>query len=452
MKNKKVNSYDYSNMSKVIIDYILSFDKNSDEFDVLTDKQKNTLNTELPMELQDPEGIVKDVNSLLTKNDELYKVNYNQSSKWFAPLGWQKALTTMLSELGYRIDNALMPEENFKDYFRKSGKEGLKKYLESLFNTITEVDKFIIISKGIKSIKTYDTSNLNFDYLEVNSDIITNSNKSTWIVNVDDIPLIQIQSGAGGRANGHIARINLNELENFYKKQIVTNETWGISVEVAICKFWNVSIPPEYVGRFDNNMVLDAQSAISKNATKLNIPKMTSCKGAERKGQKKSPVDFMAGNKTVSVKTNYNGNYKVCPPEIGQPGLKEGLAFYNSLFDIKITEAEFKNNNLVFKQQFQKHINKIVEKQVEKLFSEDYILYMRKTSSKGIEMDFLDTSSKNYIFDKTKFSFTQTPENWNESVSISYDGVSLAEMQLHSKRWFKFRFTFKNLLAIINGM
>lgn len=52
---------------------------------------------------------------------------------------------------------------------------------------------------------------------------------------------------------------------------------------------------------------------------------------------------------------------------------------------------------------------------------------------------------------KNAFSFTRlTLEEWNESNTVKYGGITIGEFQVHQNRnCFKFRFNMQNLLEIL---
>ena len=58
-----------------------------------------------------------------------------------------------------------------------------------------------------------------------------------------------------------------------------------------------------------------------------------------------------------------------------------------------------------------------------------------------------DATSK---FKKDKFTFTKNLENWNESNTVKYYGITIGEFQVHNNRnCLKFRFDMKNLIELL---
>ena len=59
---------------------------------------------------------------------------------------------------------------------------------------------------------------------------------------------------------------------------------------------------------------------------------------------------------------------------------------------------------------------------------------------------------KSFKWDKGLITFTKpTVEDWKESNTVKYDGVTIGEFQVHSNRnCFKFRFDLEGLKYIVN--
>ena len=172
----------------------------------------------------------------------------------------------------------------------------------------------------------------------------------------------------------------------------------------------------------------------------------------ERGGLSKSSYDFILnGNKTLSLKTNMGK--KVCPPEVGQPNDKTCYYYFKAFVE------EDHINKINFKQMVYKHIDKLIPIYLSHMFDSDYLLRIYENNKKEtlltgqpygydiVKKEF----GKDFKWEKELFSFSQPDINtWNESNSVSYNGISLGEFQVHNNRnCFKFRFNFDNLLKII---
>lgn len=441
---------DYSAISKQIINYIL----NKGKTNLLSEKQKKAIKNNIPEAIKSAskKDLIKN-NRIRGKDNNVYKINYNSTSKLISFSGSQLQCKTIFKDISRTYDSAKTSKENMMEWIREVG---VNKYVEHMLSYSKQDDFWLIFSKEIDSLEIYEFDNFTFEFEKFNTDLLIDNSKSTWIINWEGKPLFEVQIPMSkGRINTHNFRINKKYLVEFYKQVKANNETWGISVEVALCGINSLEVPSEYKGRYDTEMVAKAKAAISSyfDDEGMSMIELTECLANKREGQKKSPTDFMSNDKKVSVKTNFNNNTKVCPPEIGQPGLKQGMEHYSKITGIKIGKKHLLGKMTGFKKIFQDNIDKITQKQLEYLFSEDYIIYLRKMKSGKINTIVIDTTVKTYHFQKDKFSFSRDHKEWNESVSISYDGKNIAEMQMHSDRSpFKFRFNLKNILEVIKKL
>jgi len=166
----------------------------------------------------------------------------------------------------------------------------------------------------------------------------------------------------------------------------------------------------------------------------------------ERGEQSKCSYDFvLEGDQTLSLKTNKGK--MVCPPEVGQPGSKTCLLYFSKFFEPgteEVTRESFKK--MVFE-----NIEKIMPIYVEHLFDSDWLLWIYETKEGYKHQAISKEDIKEFTWEKEKFSFTKpTMEEWNESNTVKYNGVTIGEFQVHQNRnCFKFRFNMKNLLDIL---
>ena len=106
-----------------------------------------------------------------------------------------------------------------------------------------------------------------------------------------------------------------------------------------------------------------------------------------------------------------------------------------------------------------RHIDKLIPIYLSHMFDSDYLLRIYENNKKEVLLtgqsygyDIVKKEfGKDFKWEKELFSFSQPDINtWNESNSVSYNGISLGEFQVHNNRnCFKFRFNFDNLLKII---
>jgi hypothetical protein len=214
---------------------------------------------------------------------------------------------------------------------------------------------------------------------------------------------------------------------------IPTNESFGMTVEYVLCKLNNIdaSILQK---RIISNECLKLTNVLQTINAELNI--------REWIGGKNTHIDFICmDNSTLSVKSNYTKNGKVCPQTIGQPTIKSFIKHmtfngYNvdsnaSKFQIK----SFINDNL----------SSLIPLYYHHLFSCDKLLWIYK-----------DKNDYQYnLFSKLQCPFndklvlSKSLDNWNESCTVLYNGFSIGEFQIHNNRnCIKFRFYMNKLIKL----
>lgn len=236
-----------------------------------------------------------------------------------------------------------------------------------------------------------------------------------------------------------------------------TNETLGQSVEKVICDLAGLDasgIAARSSPEFEQLMRPTVIRALQ------HLPGVTAHLGTERGdrgGRSKSPVDFMLeGDATLSVKSNLKrAGGKVCPPDVGQPGMVVYKSFFGHLYE----PSDFDSSGLVRTEAFKRVAQeRIVEKMriyLHHLFDCDYLLWTWLTPKPGFSI-FRKSQVEGLDFDRSKFSFSQSPASWNESCSVRYSvtnpltgvrkSIPLAEFQIHNHRSnFKFRVILGNL-------
>ncbi len=242
-------------------------------------------------------------------------------------------------------------------------------------------------------------------------------------------------------------RFIMNALISYIVKQNETTETLGITAEKAICDYFKLNTPAEYVGRYHIALLDELKPVVANAFSKL--PKAIKSTGTEkglRGGTSKCSYDFMLeGNKTLSVKTNTGK--MVCPPEVGQPGAETCLYYFSDYANSSVMNSD------VFKEMVLEHIEKLMPIYVAHLFDSDYLLWIHK-SGDAFDYSVYDSNfARNVLWEKEGFSFTKpSVDLWNESNTVKYRGVSIGEFQVHRNRsCYKFRFNLENFESLIKN-
>lgn len=142
----------------------------------------------------------------------------------------------------------------------------------------------------------------------------------------------------------------------------------------------------------------------------------------------------------------------VCPPEVGQPGIKTCIYYFKDYLPEGTTEENLKTN---FKQMVFDHIDEIIPFYVDYLFDSDWLLWIYEEPNGFEHKEISRTSIMEYISDYSwkKENFTLTKKSvkeWKESCTVKYNDITIGEFQVHNNRnCFKFRFNMKKFLKLI---
>ncbi len=242
-------------------------------------------------------------------------------------------------------------------------------------------------------------------------------------------------------------RFIISSIPEWFRVVKETTETFGISAEGAICRYFELDEPDSFKKRVSDEYVKNLYSVIDSAFKEIpNAIEHSGSTAGERGEQSKCSYDFvLEGQKTLSLKTNKGK--MVCPPEVGQPGSKTCLLYFAQFFEEGTTEV----TREAFKKMVFEHIDEIMPIYVEHLFDSDWLLWIYETR-KGYEYIAINQADiSDFVWEKSRFSFTRrTMEEWNESNTVKYEGITIGEFQIHQNRnCFKFRFNMKNLLDLL---
>ena len=232
----------------------------------------------------------------------------------------------------------------------------------------------------------------------------------------------------------------------------MTTETLGITAEKVICDLFDLKYPVNFFKRYSEHLQYLIVEPI-RDAFQYMPPAIKHCGSevGERGGNSKSSYDFLLkGNNTLSLKTNVGK--MVCPPEVGQPNAKTCYLYFN-----KFTDEDHIDKD-IFKKMVIEHADKMLPIYLSRMFDCDYLLWIYEDKASAIYSGipynyriFKKNYGNDFVFEKSKITFSkESVENWNESNTLYYDGLSIGEFQVHNNRnCFKFRFNFINLTKLI---
>lgn len=230
----------------------------------------------------------------------------------------------------------------------------------------------------------------------------------------------------------------------------ITNETYGISCEIAIADAFGVPVSPEYRMRGENKIIQFIQPYVVDIFNNCGIPAP-----ALHCAEKQNPVDFVLDdNSTLSIKSNMKDLGKVAPQNIGQPTAETFFDYFKER-DISfpgIEHATEDEKRQIFKNFALSQPDILIREYWINLFHTDHYLHFYNLANGQVKYIYL-TKLAVPNFDKTLFTFTRGIDEWNESTTIKYNGVSIGEFQVHTNRnCLKFRFNLKKLLEAFENL
>ena len=242
-------------------------------------------------------------------------------------------------------------------------------------------------------------------------------------------------------------RFIMKAMQKFLVEAKMTTETFGMTAEKTICDIFGLSYPANFKTRCSARLQEEITPTVKAAFTELpDAIKHTGSEKGERGKESKCSYDFvLAGQKTLSLKTNTGK--MVCPPEVGQPGAETCYLYFKHLTDTTEMTGD------VFKEMVLNRIAEMMPIYVEHLLDSDYLLWIYKKKDNYEYKIFNSDFAKNMVWDNGAFTFTKpTIEEWNESNTLKYNGISIGEFQVHKARsCFKFRFNMENFEKVIKG-
>lgn len=218
------------------------------------------------------------------------------------------------------------------------------------------------------------------------------------------------------------------------------NASYGLSLQKLICDFYDLEVNRHAFEQFKANYNSDYYIELSPLCTKIfeqvgskPVQLLTYTKKLINSKQTTSPHNFLLENgKTLSVRTT-KGSDKVAPRTVGQAGFAVLNDYFADVFGETITSQNDVKRLVV------NHIHKILPIFIDNLFQSDYTVLISRNDLSKIQIIKLSDVG-GYTFSRDEFTFTRGLDTWTESTTLKYHNTSIAEIQTHEKRTFKFRF------------
>lgn len=225
----------------------------------------------------------------------------------------------------------------------------------------------------------------------------------------------------------------------------MNNADYGLTLQKLICDEYQISVNEWAKAQFDasyNREYIKELKPIvpiifekAKSEPKILLTysqKMTKGK------QTVSPHNFLLKDgKTFSIRTTKTSD-KVAPRTVGQAG----FAILNDFF-AEIYGAKIENQADVRKLVYEK-IHEMLPVFIDNLFQSDITVFLSRKDINNIQVIRADEIA-NYSFTRDEFTFTRGLDTWKESTTLKFHGKSIAEIQTHKERSFKFRFIISSI-------
>lgn len=225
----------------------------------------------------------------------------------------------------------------------------------------------------------------------------------------------------------------------------MNNADYGLSLQKLICDEYDLEVNDWAKAQFDANYNDEYREELAPVIPELfnkvkSKPKhfLTYTQGVTKGKQKTSPHNFMLENgKTLSIRTTKTSD-KVAPRTVGQAGFSVLNEFFGEIYGSEMeTKADVRK--MVYE-----HIHEILPVFIENLFQSDFTILLSRKDLSNLQLIRADELSE-YSFVRSDFTFTRGLDVWKESTTLKYQGTSIAEIQTHKERSFKFRFVISNI-------
>ena len=222
--------------------------------------------------------------------------------------------------------------------------------------------------------------------------------------------------------------VNLIDLHPKEKKAMIVREDLGKNFEMAVCLLYGTP----YEGNFKYNLL---QAELIRD--KISNLKLAFPHTLIHTAKNDARYNFIGGDSPdikLSAKTNKKG-YKICSQFIEQPSKKKFCEHFG--MDTSSTNEQIKEYIVM-------NIAKLLTEYFEYTFSSPIVYYNEHKN-----MLWLIKKNKNIDFENciVKFTHINKNKNWNESSSITINGLSMGEFQVHNNRDnIKFRWNLGNLM------
>ena len=228
----------------------------------------------------------------------------------------------------------------------------------------------------------------------------------------------------------------------------MNNADFGMTIQSRICQKYSLTPCKKAFEQFKSNYNKDLESKIDPlliqifSSLQSKPIKCTTFIDSPKSGEKSLPYNFiLESGKTLSIRTSKSGKM-VAPRVVGQAGFEVLNYFFEDITGEHLYSQE------QIKKTVYKNINEMLPTFVNYLLNSDYTVWVYPKEER---FDYIIVDNNTVVdieYSKENFTFSKSLSDWTESITLKYKGLSIAEVQTHKKRTFKFRFNFPNLIKL----
>lgn len=228
------------------------------------------------------------------------------------------------------------------------------------------------------------------------------------------------------------------------KQEIYNPSQYGLTFQQMICDHYGIALNSYANGQFAANYNPNYEeefapliSKIEKMVGSKPVKLLTFTKEMIGPKQTTSPHNFLLANgKTLSIRTSKSSGM-VAPRTVGQAGFDVINDYFSEIFgEVVVSQAQLRMN-------MYNNIHLVLPIFIECFFPSDYniIVEHQPLPEQAPKISLYKLSDiADYTFDRKDFTFTRNLDKWTESTTLKYKDKSIAELQTHKNRTFKFRF------------
>lgn len=236
----------------------------------------------------------------------------------------------------------------------------------------------------------------------------------------------------------------------------MNNASFGMSIQKYISDKYNLQINEYAKAQFEANAIElsnEQKNTINKIFKDLKDEPVecTTLQKSKKAGQRDKPYNFvLKSGKTLSIKTNMKKAAMVCPNIVGQAGYEVLNYHFGHLVNGKITDQED------IKELVQNKINNLLPIFIDYMFIADITVWIYPNKDGELIYKIIKREeAPDLMFERQDLYFTREGSDWAESTTLKHKSlngkkdISLAEIQVHSHRTFKFRFNMSNIVDLL---